>query len=86
MRTRSLKVVRTWRLNNNEDKKPEGSEDMATNNNEDKKPDGSEDITNNNEDKKPEGSEDLAPIIMRTRSLKVVRTWRLNNNEDKKPS
>ena len=54
MRTRSLKVVRTW-PHNNEDKKPEGSEDMATHNNEDKKPDDNEDMaTHNNEDKKPD--------------------------------
>ena len=43
---------------------------MASNNNEDKKPEGSEDMAANNyEDKKPEGSEDMAAIIMRTRSL-----------------
>ena len=62
---------------------------MATNNNEDKKPEGSEDMaTNNNEDKKPDGVR-TSPIIMRTRSLKVVLTNLQascpNNNEDKKP-
>ena len=38
MRTRSLTSEASW-PHNNEDKKPEGSEDMATHNNEDKKPD-----------------------------------------------
>ena len=34
---------------------------------------------------KPQGSEDMASIIMRPRSLMVVRFHGLNNNEDKKP-
>ena len=52
---------------------------VTSNHNEDKKPDIEDMATNNNEDKKPEGSEDWQPIIMRTRSLLVMRTWLLCN-------